>query len=1053
MEHYFALGDPQEANDSISTPLDAEEAPAYGSNSCQAGSGAFIPMAPRSLPVEGSMPQDFVPNVTPDVAADPRFRLGIETGRWFAGSFGDVYELLDSIGSGSASTVYKCKTVRAKGLPRDSDSPAQAESSRGPLEQDDMLAVKAIDLKGLKLNRNFNREVEKLRKEAQYLRTLRHPCIVRFIDYVETSDAIFIVQEYLKGGELFYKIVEKGCLSEQQACFIAHQVLAAIVFMHNSKIIHRDIKPENILIHDEVEDGFYRVKVADFGLAKTLASYGALATTMVGTPQYWAPEVINCGAGNTSGSYGYEADLWSFGVCLYVFLGGTYPFDGANGPIQQLVLNGRFHFRHSRFNRVSDDAKDLIRRALVVDQSRRITEKEIFYHPWMTRWLCDFDRSRLHLPSGASTAFRFMPPLPPLASRNAPYPPSAWQTDNKQERGRRGGNHGSSDIAVEPSISGAEDGRTASGEANTGEKLTAGAVELCGDSADAPGVSVGAMLPGFVKTSEPIPPFHLPILLPLQLHLLLSVHLLLLSLRESQSNLLLTQKLQRELWSLQRCVHTAVGFFEVTATSAIETLIDIAAVFDGGDDRGDSCGALEAVRELFAQVRRWTCEMQKQGERLGMRYERAEASVSDLICCVVTAVTSTASNARQQASEQQQRPQELRPKNDGELGVDTEPIGDKEKAALPEEQSQERALRPTCVQPSPEGHKRALVSPLPASHEKGAPKDPCFSENGIGLWGVGGSATRMDMLREFLASNLRRMLYSFAQPPIESPLKGRAPSAADDKQQVDAGVQAWSQVGKPDPSIVTDEILDFLFLSTRTAASHARQMTQPSENPGECYTIGGRHTPSGGSVSGDMAYFDQDALNMQKEGCHFESAPGGSKGPECTHESPPPAASSVDRGAQQEEKEINNNGPHCAELSFLCEAGSPTSSSNTALQDKIAVSRLQLRSLEKLRQMSYILTCVCSFWSNFDVILCRLLQLQQTTETLTKHTRASWVNKRAHQRLRQLKDCWIKFRTQCRIYLQLSNARNAKLMDLGLHVQMRADQLDAIRALRGMPEE
>lgn len=75
--------------------------------------------------------------------------------------------------------------------------------------------------------------------QAQYLKTLRHPCIVQFIDYVETSDAIFIVQEYMKGGELFYKIVEKGCLSEQQACFIVHQVLAAIVFMHNSKIIHR----------------------------------------------------------------------------------------------------------------------------------------------------------------------------------------------------------------------------------------------------------------------------------------------------------------------------------------------------------------------------------------------------------------------------------------------------------------------------------------------------------------------------------------------------------------------------------------------------------------------------------------------------------------------------------------------------------------------------------------------------------------------------------------------------------------------------------------------
>lgn len=673
---------------------------------------------------------------------------------------------------------------------------------------------------------------------------------------------------------------------------------------------------------------------------------------------------------------------------------------------------------------------------------------QIFFHPWMTRWLCDFDRSRFHLAERGNAAFRFMPPLPPLAPPSAPYPPSAWRPEKDQQQGRTPGRASPSDLAVDPNI-GTHGGPAEGAEETPKERSTAGTVELRADAPDSPGVAVGAMLPGFVKTSEPIPPFHLPLLLPLQLHLLLSVHLLLLSLRESQSSFLLAQKLQKELWSLQRCVHTAVGFFEVTATSAIETVIDIVAVFDGGDSAGDSSSAMAAVGELFGQVRRWTCEMQKQGERLGMRYERAEASVSDLICCVVAAVTSPVSNP--QRPESQQQPHDVLPSNEVTAAVGTARIDGKGEA-VPQEQ-QQRASDTSSDERSPEGHKRALAPPVPASHEMGATTDLGFSENGIGVWGSSGSVARMGVLREFLASNLRRMLYSCAQPPGEGPPREGASCVGDDRQQIDAGVQVWSQVGMPDPSAVTEEILDFLFLSTKTAASHARQMTQPSEKPGECFSVGAPDSASRFPSTGNPSCSQHDVPNPRTEPNHCESAPERSKAHEYASESPSSGGDGLEDPGQWGEDAKRRNNPQCAELSFLCESGSPASSSNMALQDKIATSRLQLRSLEKLRQVSYILTCVCSFWSNFDVILCRLLQLQQITETLTKHSRASWINKRAHKRLGHLKDCWVKFRTQCRIYLQLSNARNAKLMDLGLHVQMRADELDAIRALRGIPEE
>ncbi|KAL8434778.1 hypothetical protein ACSSS7_002915 [Eimeria intestinalis] len=1066
MEHYFAVETPQEASGSTSTAaVDADDARPNGSDNSQTATGDSIPAESNSIPGEDQASDESnSANAVSGGAADPRFRLGIETGRWFAGSAGDVYELLDSVGSGSASTVYKCKKVRISQVAKASDFQPSAEASRFQQREDELLAVKAIDLKGLRLNRNFTHEMEKVRKEAQYLRTLRHPGIVRFIDYVETSDAIFIVQEYLKGGELFYKIVEKGCLSEQQACFIAHQMLAAIVYMHNSKIIHRDIKPENILIHDEVEDGFFRVKLADFGLAKTLANCGTMATTMVGTPQYWAPEVIACGGSNAHGSYGYGADLWSFGVCLYVFLGGTYPFDGATGPIQQLVLNGQFHFRHSRFSRVSDDAKDLIRRALVVDQARRITEKEvgeqqkarIFFHPWMTRWLCDFDRSRFRLPDSSFSAFRFMPPLPPLAPPNATYPPSSWHAETQQTPGR-------TPVVVSPSSVTIDHGVEAEACSTRGESETIGrmkgssigAMELRADSPDAAGVAVGAMLPGFVKTNQPIPPFHLPILLPLQLHLLLSVHLLMLSLRESQSSFLLAQKLQKELWSLQRCVHTAVGFFEVTATSAIEAVTDIMAMFDGGEEREDPAGAAEAIGELFAQVRRWTCEMQQQGERLGVRYGRSEASVSDLICCVLAAVsTPDPSPAQQEVSK------ELLCASHIMGGAATAEPGRPKGKASDLTYLQQPVSEPTSVTKAPPaGHKRALLSPESASQDNGTAVDSEGVECGIGLWGAGGSVARMDMLREFLASNIRRMLYSFGQPSREDVEGENSPSASEDRKLVDAGVRAWSQVGMLDPSVVTEEILDFLFLSTKTAASHARQMRQQPEKPGECFSVNGEGGASGKSSARDHSPCPQDVYTPrgEQQQNHVEpSALSGHKEQADASELPSRASSREEHStcwAKRDKGGFDNSNPDCTELSFLCEADAHADSSKTALQHKIAVSRLQLRSLEKLRQISYVLTCVCSFWSNFDVILCRLLQLQQITETLTKHARATWINKRAHKRLGHLRNCWVKFRTQCRIYLELSNARNAKLMDLGLHVQMRADQLDAIRALHGVPEE
>ncbi|XP_026190686.1 uncharacterized protein LOC34619969 [Cyclospora cayetanensis] len=426
----------------------------------------------------------------------------------------------------------------------------------------------------------------------------------------------------------------------------------------------------------------------------------------------------------------------------------------------------------------------------------------------------------------------------------------------------------------------------------------------------------------------------------------------------------------------------------------------------GSRCRGVGLGSgIEAVDELFAQVRGWICEMQKQGERLGMRYERAEASVSELICCVLTALSASAPSSvprKEQTEANEQAEQILSAERDATT-IETPLVEAESEPLQPAEVRQHPSVSGISLPSEHEsGEQRStLVTPVCAALEAGSAKTKGtgFFETEVGVWGPSGSGARMDLLREFLGSKLRRMLYSFMQHPTENDASGATDTEAgahlaerggearaggrEESKQVATGIREWSQVGAPDPSLVTEEILDFLFLSTKTAASHARQLRQPSKDSGEGLGLGGAlGAPMGG-------VFQEQSL-LHGEVLHSESAPGEIAGSaEVARESPRSADGEASRGGREHEVH------QCAELSFLCEPGFSTASAGGALQAKIAVSRLQLKSLEKLRQ----------------------------------------------------------FRTQCKVYLELSNARNAKLMDLGLHVQLRADQLDAIRALRAMPDE
>mmetsp|Transcript_16451 Transcript_16451/g.41028 ORF Transcript_16451/g.41028 Transcript_16451/m.41028 type:complete len:464 (-) Transcript_16451:952-2343(-) len=215
---------------------------------------------------------------------------------------------------------------------------------------------------------------EKVRREIKILRLFMHPHIIRLYEVIETPADFYVVMEYVKTGELFDYIVEKGRLMEDDARHFFQQIISGVEYCHRNMVVHRDLKPENLLL-----DAKMNIKIADFGLSNIMRD-GHFLKTSCGSPNYAAPEVI-------SGKLyaGPEVDVWSCGVILYALLCGSLPFDDENIPNLFKKIKGGIYNLPSH---LSPGARDLIPRMLLVDPLKRITIPEIRQHPWFT----------LHLP-------------------------------------------------------------------------------------------------------------------------------------------------------------------------------------------------------------------------------------------------------------------------------------------------------------------------------------------------------------------------------------------------------------------------------------------------------------------------------------------------------------------------------------------------------------------------------------------------------------------------------------------------------------------------------
>ncbi len=244
-----------------------------------------------------------------------------------------------------------------------------------------MILKKKIDDSGHKQEID-PKELKAIEDEVQIMKHVNHPNCIAFHDMFESKEKIYIVMELLTGGELFDRIIDAGHFSETEAANCFKQIMDAVKYLHEIGIVHRDIKPENILYSTREPSSL--VKLADFGLGKMLDVHGTKNTmthmkTVCGTPSYLAPEVIE------RKGYGKECDIWSSGVILYILLSGCPPFDQSL-PITRLfkdILAAKYDFPDDCWHGVSADAKDLVRKMLVVNTQRRFTPEQVLGHPWM----------------------------------------------------------------------------------------------------------------------------------------------------------------------------------------------------------------------------------------------------------------------------------------------------------------------------------------------------------------------------------------------------------------------------------------------------------------------------------------------------------------------------------------------------------------------------------------------------------------------------------------------------------------------------------------------
>ncbi len=219
-----------------------------------------------------------------------------------------------------------------------------------------LYAMKILD----KLTLKQRKQEIHTRTERDLMVKINCPFIVNIKSAFQDESKLYIVSEFLQGGDLFFHLHEKRYMTfpEDKAKFYLMELVSALDFLHKNNMIYRDLKPENILI-----DSQGHIKITDFGLSKIFESENDKAYTVCGTPQYLAPEIL------LRKGYDKAVDWWSLGCLLYEMLSGRLPFKFKKG--QKISLN---IYKEEIFfdNKFSEDAQDLIKKLLIFDAKARL---------------------------------------------------------------------------------------------------------------------------------------------------------------------------------------------------------------------------------------------------------------------------------------------------------------------------------------------------------------------------------------------------------------------------------------------------------------------------------------------------------------------------------------------------------------------------------------------------------------------------------------------------------------------------------------------------------
>ncbi|CAN8075798.1 unnamed protein product [Agarophyton chilense] len=224
------------------------------------------------------------------------------------------------------------------------------------------------------------KELEFVQREIDVLLSISHPHVVRAHDIFDGKDRIFMVMDFVEGGDLFDYVVKKTQLSEQSTKLVIWQMLQGLSYLHTKNIVHRDIKPENVLVQSVYP---LIIQITDFGFANFVDPSSTAPQTdlksVVGTGCYMAPEVMD------SRGHGKPVDIYSTAVVMFRLLSGKLPFRGMTlRECYKQAMKEEADFHTREWGGISDEAKELCKRMLSSKPDTRPSAEHALAHRWFT---------------------------------------------------------------------------------------------------------------------------------------------------------------------------------------------------------------------------------------------------------------------------------------------------------------------------------------------------------------------------------------------------------------------------------------------------------------------------------------------------------------------------------------------------------------------------------------------------------------------------------------------------------------------------------------------